>query len=112
MGNQATKVTDEASKTADTLRKRLTIRRRRPETVSDFSEEDIKRKYKNIPKLSEQEKSVLKSSWAVISKNLEVVSKKSQQGNSAIFVPILFYVKLIQVFLKVNNCHFNNFLRL
>lgn len=112
MGNQATKVTDEASKTADSLRKRLTIRRRRPETVSDFSEEDIKRKYKNIPKLSEQEKSVLKSSWAVISKNLEVVSKKSQQGNSAIFVPILFYVKLIQVFLKVNNCHFNNFLRL
>ena len=103
MGNQATKVTDEASKTADSLRKRLTIRRRRPETVSDFSEEDIKRKYKNIPKLSEQEKSVLKSSWAVISKNLEVVSYRSVWKFSHFPATLTLCEINLTDFLKVKN---------
>ena len=44
MGNQATKVSDSASATASSIKKRLTIRRRRPETVDDFTAEDIQKK--------------------------------------------------------------------
>ena len=73
MGNQATKVTDSASATASSIKKRLTIRRRRPETVTDFTIEDIQRKFENIPILTQQEISVIKSSWELIVKKIELV---------------------------------------
>lgn len=74
MGNQATKVTDSASATASSIKKRLTIRRRRPETVTDFTAEDIQKKIDGIPVLTNQEISVLKSSWELIAKKIEIVS--------------------------------------
>ena len=45
MGNQATKVSEQASTTASSIKKRLTIRRRRPDIVSDFTPEDIQKKF-------------------------------------------------------------------
>ena len=75
MGNKATKVSDEAHKAADTVRKRLTIRRRRPENVSEFSAEDIRKKFESIPKLTAEEKSVLQASWANVNKKIEIVRK-------------------------------------
>ena len=74
MGNQATKVSDSASATASSIKKRLTIRRRRPETVDDFTAEDIQKKIDGIPVLTNQEISVLKSSWELIAKKIEIVS--------------------------------------
>ena len=74
MGNQATKVSEQASETASSIKKRLTIRRRRPEIVGDFTSEDIKKKFDGIPILTVDEKQVLKSSWALIVKKIDVVS--------------------------------------
>lgn len=59
MGNQVTK-------TADNVRKRMTIRRRRPDQVNEFTAEDIEKRFNNIPTLTDQEKIILKTSWAVI----------------------------------------------
>ena len=73
MGNQATKVSEQASTTASSIKKRLTIRRRRPDIVSDFTPEDIQKKFDGIPVLTEQEKKVLKSSWTLIVQKIEIV---------------------------------------
>jgi len=77
MGNKATKVSDEAHKAADTVRKRLTIRRRRPENVSEFSAEDIRKKFESIPKLTAEEKSVLQASWANVNKKIEIAGAQT-----------------------------------
>lgn len=43
--------------------------------LEEFSQEDIQKKFKNIPKLSIEEKKVLRSSWKVIAKKIEKVSR-------------------------------------
>jgi len=68
MGN---KVGGQATQAAETVRKRLTIRRRRPQDESDFSAIEIERKFLNIPTLTENEKDVLRSSWDLISKRVD-----------------------------------------
>ena len=78
MGN---KVGGQATQAAETVRKRLTIRRRRPQDESDFSAVEIERKFLNIPTLTEDEKKVLRSSWALI-------SKKEDQVRRNFFIPI------------------------
>ena len=95
MGNKATKVSDEAHKAADTVRKRLTIRRRRPENVSEFSAEDIRKKFESIPKLTAEEKSVLQASWANVNKKIEIVR------NSILF--LTHKGKIMLVYLKTKN---------
>jgi len=68
MGN---KVGGQVTQASETVRKRLTIRRRRPQDESDFSAIEIERKFLNIPTLTENEKNVLRSSWDVISKRVD-----------------------------------------
>ena len=70
MGN---KVGGQATQAAETVRKRLTIRRRRPQDESDFSAVEIERKFLNVPTLSEDEKKVLRSSWDLISQKVDQV---------------------------------------
>ena len=70
MGN---KVGGQVTQASETVRKRLTIRRRRPQDESDFSAIEIERKFLNIPTLTENEKNVLRSSWDVISKRVDQV---------------------------------------
>ena len=70
MGN---KVGGQATQAAETVRKRLTIRRRRPQDESDFSAVEIERKFLNIPTLTDAEKKVIRSSWALISKKVDQV---------------------------------------
>lgn len=70
MGNQAAKVTSAA---AENVRKRMTIRRRRPENESEFSATEIQIKFNNIPSLTDEEKAVLKSSWAIIQNKMDMV---------------------------------------
>lgn len=70
MGNHAAKVGDQATKATEHLRKRMTIRRRRPDQESEFSAEEIQRKFSYIPTLTEDEKEILRSSWAMISRSL------------------------------------------
>ncbi len=69
MGNQVTK--DKVSSAAQSVRKRMTIRRRRPECESEFSASEIQRKFNNIPILTADEQKVLKSSWVLIQKRLD-----------------------------------------
>lgn len=73
MGNHAAKVGDQATKATEHLRKRMTIRRRRPDQESEFSAEEIQRKFSYIPTLTEDEKEILRSSWAMISRSLNEV---------------------------------------
>lgn len=73
MGNHATKVSD----AADNVRKRMTIRRRRPENQSEFTPEEIQKKFECIPLLTAQEKLVLKSSWALIKEREAEVSTET-----------------------------------
>jgi len=68
MGN---KVGGQTTQAVETVRKRLTIRRRRPQDESDFSAIEIERKFLNIPTLTEDEKNVLRSSWDLISKRVD-----------------------------------------
>ena len=47
----------------------------RKKVVEDeFSEEDIRRKYHNVPKLTYEEKMVLKSSWKAIRRRIDEAS--------------------------------------
>ena len=77
MGNHASKVSDEAHKGFDTVRKRLTIRRRRPENQSEFSAEDIRKKFENIPKLTAQEINVLQESWTRIKLKVDTIGAQT-----------------------------------
>jgi hypothetical protein len=74
MGNQAAKMGGQAFKATDNVRKRMTVRRRRPDQESEFNAEEIQRKFEHIPTLTDQEKLILKTSWIVISKKVEQVS--------------------------------------
>ena len=74
MGNQAAKVGEEATKGFQTVKKRMTVRRRRPEDIQEFSVRDIQQKFKTIPVLTQEEKDVLRSSWAIIKQKLAYVS--------------------------------------
>ncbi len=74
MGNQAHKAADNMSSAASNVKKRMTIRRRRPDLEDDFSADEISRKFNNIPTLTESEKHVLRTSWDLISKKVDQVS--------------------------------------
>lgn len=62
MGNQ----------TSATIRK-MTIRRPSPDEDDEYSQEDIRRKYDNMPRLNDSEKKVLRSSWKLIHKKVDQV---------------------------------------
>lgn len=68
MGNKAG---GQATQAVETVRKRLTIRRRNPQDESEFSALEIQRKFNNMPNLTEEEKKVLRSSWDIISQKVD-----------------------------------------
>lgn len=68
MGNQVTKA-------SEGMKNKMSIRRRRP-PEKEFSEEEIRRKFENIPKLNDEEKKVLESSWILIRRNTRDVGMK------------------------------------
>jgi hypothetical protein len=72
MGNKAG---GQATQAVETVRKRLTIRRRNPQDESEFSALEIQRKFNNMPNLTEEEKKVLRSSWDIISQKVDQVRK-------------------------------------
>ncbi len=47
----------------------------------EYSDEDIRRKFDNMPRLTNEEKIVLKSSWKVIRKKVNTVSYNLDSSN-------------------------------
>ena len=82
MGNKAS---GQATQAVETVRKRLTIRRRNPQDESDFSALEIQRKFNNMPNLTEEEKKVLRSSWDIISHKVDQVRNLHSLDHRNIF---------------------------
>lgn len=65
MGNKS------SSEGASSLKKRLTIRRKRTDVDDEYSQDDIKTKFENMPRLTTEETKIIRSSWKLMQKKID-----------------------------------------